>query len=93
MSKIVEQPKVQLRHRVVPTYTVKTFRLLIDADQATGESFSQYLEFLELVYDTHVLAFQRNPYRKLLTFKHNGRSEAGLRVATWLYGIPYELLS
>lgn len=74
----LSQRKADWPHR----YTVRVGHL-------TARQLADYLEFLELIYE-HKVLLTNHPDCTFLTLTMEGRSEAGFRFVSWLYGVAFE---
>jgi hypothetical protein len=72
----------QLKHRA-PDWSD---RYEVAIEHLSARSLTEYLEFLELVYGAKVRLTKR-PDTAFLTLPATGRSAAGLRFVSWVYGV------
>lgn len=67
-------------------------KLIVTSDCVAVSILNEYIEFLELVYNTRVLVTQKNDRASWVCFFQNDHTTAGIKVAGWLYGIEYEIV-
>ena len=90
MSKLINYPAAgrlgQLR-----TFTSKDLVVMVDRTVIPEPTYVEYIEFLELVYGVQV-KIEEKLCGTWIKIPRTRRSEAGIRVAGWLYNIEYQLL-
>ena len=69
---------------------VNTNVFSIETSHLSTKQLIEYQEFLELVYRSPVqIGPKKSGEGQWLKIEHMTRNEAGLRVASWLYNVPF----
>ena len=93
MSNIVTRPSAGRSNtlkRKLRTNKSGWLRVYIQTDTLAPRIINEYLDFLTLVYGTYMRSTQKNLSTTMFSFPLQDRTEAGLRVASRLYGVNYE---
>ncbi len=89
MSQLTRKPAAR-RYRQVKRGVNAWVRVLVQQHEIAPPTFVHFVEFLELVYEVRIrLAYK--PDGVWITIPRSDRTEVGVRVAAWLYGVDYIL--
>ena len=89
---IVNQPSARGRRHLPGKKEFQAFSLkvTIPTEDIPHRTVEEFLDFLTLVYGRKISIRQKNSERTICLLYLFERTEAGLRVASWLYGFSYD---
>ena len=90
MSRIAQIPRAA-RFGMLRGFNGNDIIVLIDRTQTSEPLLAEYIDFLELVYDVRI-RIKNKICGTWLIIPAPHRSEAGIRVASWLYRIEFQIL-